>query len=476
MKRTIKILLILLTTVSFFSCKKFLDVQPEDKVSESQLYSTKNGIRSVLNGIYLDLAANQLYGDNLTLSTIEILGQRYNISTEHNQYKTSTYAYKDKPTVDRMEDIWSTAYATILNINVFLENLDKYKGVVDQSTENVYRGEAIAMRAFLHFDLLRLYGPRYSTVDSTKQSLPYYRNTKTEVNPLLPANVFMDNVMADLNLAETLLQNDPIITTGVNIAQPEDLVDFLSNNRNYRLNYYAIKGLKARVYLYRGDKTNALTMANEVIAVSDKFPWTTSANALVEKQNPDRVFSSEMLFGVMNSQLYNRYLNWFDPSLSDRQILAPTPTRLATVYENNENDYRYNLNWQMPSNGSKPYKTFLKYADVVDKTKTFRFSIPLLKISEIYYIAAECEPIAADGITRLNIVRANRGLLPLAATANISTELQKEYQKDLFGEGQLFYYYKRRNVTSVANGSSTSGNVTINYNVPLPDSESIYRQ
>jgi len=476
MKRTIKILLILLTTVSFFSCKKFLDVQPEDKVSESQLYSTKNGIRSVLNGIYLDLAANQLYGDNLTLSTIEILGQRYNISTEHNQYKTSTYAYKDKPTVDRMEDIWSTAYATILNINVFLENLDKYKGVVDQSTENVYRGEAIAMRAFLHFDLLRLYGPRYSTVDSTKQSLPYYRNTKTEVNPLLPANVFMDNVIADLNLAETLLQNDPIITTGVNIAQPEDLVDFLSNNRNYRLNYYAIKGLKARVYLYRGDKTNALTMANEVIAVSDKFPWTTSANALVEKQNPDRVFSSEMLFGVMNSQLYNRYLNWFDPSLSDRQILAPTPTRLATVYENNENDYRYNLNWQMPSNGSKPYKTFLKYADVVDKTKTFRFSIPLLKISEIYYIAAECEPIAADGITRLNIVRANRGLLPLAATANISTELQKEYQKDLFGEGQLFYYYKRRNVTAVANGSSTSGNVTINYNVPLPDSESIYRQ
>ncbi|WP_312186049.1 RagB/SusD family nutrient uptake outer membrane protein [Sphingobacterium sp.] len=476
MKRTIKILLILLTTVSFFSCKKFLDVQPEDKVSESQLYSTKNGIRSVLNGIYLDLAANQLYGDNLTLSTIEILGQRYNISTEHNQYKTSTYAYKDKPTVDRMEDIWSTAYATILNINVFLENLDKYKGVVDQSTENVYRGEAIAMRAFLHFDLLRLYGPRYSTVDSTKQSLPYYRNTKTEVNPLLPANVFMDNVMADLNLAETLLQNDPIITTGVNIAQPEDLVDFLSNNRNYRLNYYAIKGLKARVYLYRGDKTNALTMAKEVIAVSDKFPWTTSANALVEKQNPDRIFSSEMLFGVMNSQLYNRYLNWFDPSLSDRQILAPTPTRLATVYENNENDYRYNLNWQMPSNGSKPYKTFLKYADVVDKTKTFRFSIPLLKISEIYYIAAECEPIAADGITRLNIVRANRGLLPLAATANISTELQKEYQKDLFGEGQLFYYYKRRNVTSVANGSSTSGNVTINYNVPLPDSESIYRQ
>ncbi|WP_343321046.1 RagB/SusD family nutrient uptake outer membrane protein [Sphingobacterium multivorum] len=263
MKRTIKLLLILLTALTFFSCKKFLDVQPEDKVSESQLYSTKNGIRSVLNGIYLDLAANQLYGDNLTLSTIEILGQRYNISSEHNQYKTSTYAYKDKPTVNQMENIWSTAYSTILNINVFLENLDKYKGVLDQSTENGYRGEAIAMRAFLHFDLLRLYGPRYSTVDSTKQSLPYYKNSKTEVNPLLPANQFMDIVLADLNIAETLLQNDPIITTGVNVSKPEDLVDFQNNNRNYRLNYYAVKGLKARAYLYRGDKTDALAMAKK---------------------------------------------------------------------------------------------------------------------------------------------------------------------------------------------------------------------
>ncbi|WAC40815.1 RagB/SusD family nutrient uptake outer membrane protein [Pedobacter sp. SL55] len=457
------------------SCKKFLDVQPEDKVLETQLFSTKQGIKTVLNGLYINLSNNQLYGDNLTLSTIEVLAQRYNTPSTHSLTKIATYAYNDNPTMSRLENIWTNSYATVLNINAFLENVDKYPGVLDQKTENIYKGEAIAMRAFLHFDLLRLYGPRYSTVDSTKQSLSYYEATKSTVNPLLPANSFIQKIIDDLNKAETLLAEDEIIANGVNTAAANATVDFLTNNRNYRLNYYAVKGLKARVFLYRGDKVSALKYAKEVMAVANRFPWTTSTNALSEKQNPDRVFTTEMMFGIMNTQLYTRYLALFDPGVSDANILAPITARLNTVYENNENDYRFNLNWQIPTTGVKAYKTFYKYADVIDKTKVFRFSIPLLKISEMYLIAAESEPVTADGVAHLNTVRANRGLIPLAATVNINTELQKEYQKDFFGEGQLFYYYKRRNITSVPNGSASSGNVTVNYAVPMPQSEALYR-
>jgi len=161
--------------------------------------------------------------------------------------------------------------------------------------------------------------------------------------------------------------------------------------------------------------------------------------------------------------------------VADAKILAPAATRLSAVFESNESDYRYNLNWQIPTTGIKSYRTFFKYADVVEKKMMFRYAIPLLKISEMYYIAAECEPVATEAIKYLNTVRLNRGLANLAATVNINTELQKEYQKEFFGEGQLFYYYKRRNVTSVGNGTG-SGNITINFVVPLPASESQYRQ
>jgi hypothetical protein len=476
MKRNyIKLMVLVAMLVTLLSsCKKYLGVQPEDKIIETQLFTTPQGVKSVLNGLYIDLAKGQLYGDNLTLSTIEVLGQRYNIPSTHGLYKIATYAYTDEPALTRLDNIWTNAYTGILNINSFLENLEKYKGVVDPKTEAIYKGEATAMRAFLHFDLLRLFGPRYATADSTKQSLPYYEATKSSINPLLPANEFMVKILADLSTAEKLLSSDNIITAGVNTASATGTVDFLTSNRNFRLNYYAVKGLLARVYLYRGDKASALKSAKEVIDVADKFKWTTTTNALSEKQNPDRSFTTEMIFGIMNTQLYARYTALFDPSVSETSILAPLTARLNTVFETNENDYRFNLNWQIPSTGIKAYRTFYKYADVVDKTKTFRFTIPLLKISEMYYIAAESESVTADGINYLNIVRANRGLTPLATTVAINTELQKEYQKEFFGEGQLFYYYKRRNITAIGNGSSTA-NITVNYTIPIPLSESQYR-
>lgn len=469
--------LVYLTTIvvaALSSCQKYLDVQPEDKIIETQLFTTPQGVKSVINGLYIDLTKKQLYGENLSLSTIEILAQRYNIPSTHSLTKIATYAYTDESTINKMDDIWTNAYAGILNVNSFLTHIEKYKGAVDPKTEAIYKGEAMAMRAFLHFDLLRLYGPRYSTVDSTKLSLPYYETTQTSISPLLPANVFIEKVLNDLTAAEKLLSEDPIITTGVNPATATGSIDFLTNNRNFRFNFYAVKGLLARVALYRGDKVSALKYAKEVITVADKFKWTTTTNALSEKQNPDRVFSTEMIFGIMNTQLYNRYDDLFDPSIADANILAPSTARLGTVFENNENDYRYNLNWQIPSTGLKPYKTFYKYADIVDKEKTFRFTMPLLKMSEMYFIAAESEEVNADGIAYLNTVRANRGLTALATNATIHTELQKEYQKEFFGEGQLFYYYKRRNITLIGNGASTA-NIVINYAIPMPLSESQYR-
>ncbi|MCZ4243183.1 RagB/SusD family nutrient uptake outer membrane protein [Pedobacter punctiformis] len=477
MKTPIKnILLALFALSTIFSCKKYLNVQPEDKVLEGALFSNKQGINSALNGLYISLTNKNLYGENLTLSTVDILAQRYNIASSHDLYKAATYAYADKPIVEKIDAMWTGAYTGILNVNEFLNNLDKYPNVIDGKTDSIYRGEALGIRAMLHFDMLRLFGPRYSTADSLKASIPYYSTTKSSINELLPANKAIVMVINDLAAAEQMLKNDPVIKNGTMIPAIGDPANFLTSSRNYRMNYYAIKALQARVHLYRGDKVSALAAAKLLIQNADKFKWTTSNNALNEKTDPDRVFTTEMILGVQNSDLYNRYDALFNPSLADNVILAPLASRLATVFETNENDFRYNLNWTVPSNGGKTYRTFYKYADVVNKDKVnFRFTIPLVKISEMYYIAAECEPDATTAVGYLNTVRVNRGLLNLASTVNINTELQKEYQKEFFGEGQLFYYYKRKNITSIPNGMATSGTVVMGAVLPLPLSESQYR-
>ena len=283
----------------------------------------------------------------------------------------------------------------------------------------------------------------------------------------------MNNILADLSTAEKLLASDPIISKGVlNTAENTWLT-----NRNYRMNYFALKGLQARAYLYRGDKVSALAAAKIVIDQSAKFPWITPANILSEKSNPNRVFSTELLFGSQSLDLYGVNRDYFAPDLVDWKILVPLDARLKTFFESNDNDYRYNPNWILAATG-KSYKTFYKYTDVVDKTKTFRYTVPLIRLSEMYYIAAECEPVVATAFNYINTVRNNRGLVNLATTVNLTTELQKEYQKEFFGEGQLFFYYKRRNVTTIPNAIASTGNVTMNaakYVFPLPLSETTPR-
>jgi hypothetical protein len=460
--------------LSMTSCKKWLDVQPADKLTEKELYSTPDGIAEAINGIYLDMGKSKLYGANLTFGTLDVFAQYYNVGSLHNMNKYQTYTYADANVTGTLNTIWTNAYIDVVNVNKFIKNLDTYPGVLDAKSDALLRGEAYGLRAFLQFDLLRMYGPVYGTADSIKIAIPYYKTAGTEINDILPANKVMELIIADLKKAEELLADDPVRTVGVNPPTSTGIVNFLTTGRNYRMNYFAVKGLQARAYLYRGDKVSAAASAKAVIANAAKFPWITTAKILTDKANPDRVFSTELLFGLQSLDMYNNYDYYFSPEVEDKQILAPSDTRLKSTYENNENDYRYNPLWISTGIGGKSYRTFFKYADIVDKSYVYRFTLPLIRLSEMYYIAAESE----SNVAYLNTVRNKRGLLDLPVTATLATEIQKEYQKEFFGEGQLWYFYKRKNLATIPNPLSASGTIAMNaskYVFPLPLSETTPR-
>ena len=456
--------LLILSTLTMNSCKKWLDVQPADRFTEETVFSKPNGFSETLNGIYLDIGKPKLYGANMTSTTLDIFAQRYNVYKQHKLEKYQQYDFNDKDVKSTIDQIWSTAYVNVLNINKFIQALDTYPNILDKQTDSLFRGEAYALRAYIQFDILRLFGPVYN-IDSTGIAIPYYEQGGTKVNDLLPANEVINKVVADLQTAEKLLQNDPIVKAGI---VKTSVTDYL-NYRNYRMNYFATKGLQARVYQYRNDKVSALAAAKKVIDNAQKFPWTTSA-ILSNKKNPDRIFSSEVLFGIQSMDLYSTWRDFFSPELEDDKILASHPTRLINTFENNENDYRYIPNWLNVQIKGKQYRTFYKYSEVDPVSLDFRFVVPLLRLSEMYYIATEC----TDDLSYLNTVRNNRNLIGLPKTATIKSEIQKEYQKEFYGEGQLWFYYKRTKATSIPNPLSASGSMNMNaanYVLPLPLSE-----
>ncbi|WET01729.1 RagB/SusD family nutrient uptake outer membrane protein [Flavobacterium sp. YJ01] len=471
-----KITFILLASVTLASCSDFLDVVPQDKILEDQTYSSEVGIQNVHNGIYLQLANTNLYGRHLTMDAVEILGQQFNMSGSHKKATISTYSYAEALPKSTFASIWVTAFKTILSANKFLESIDQHAEKISKEKADLLKGEAIAIRAMLHFDMLRLYGPIYK-VSPADPSIPYYDLAQTTNNPILPANEVMAKIIADLDLAISLLKDDPFPSIGkTGTTTAFDGSPYYYKDRGQRMNILAVKCLKARVLLYAGDKTGAFAVANELInyVKSQSYIYWTPFLEATNSANPDRIFSAENFFALSDFTLYAKQKLLFDSSLDDFNIYAPMLSRLNAVFESNDNDYRNLPSWKIPISGGKTQKTFFKYEDVTDKTKTFRFQIPMFKLSELYLIAAETAPVAADGIAYLNTLRFNRGLTNLAATAVLATEITKEYRKEFMGEGQLFFYYKRINSTAIPNGSAASGNVTMNalkYVVPLPDEE-----
>lgn len=459
------------------SCKKYLEIQPEDKFTDDQVYSNERTIMQVLNGLYIDFADNNLYGANLSNKTIEIIGYKYNVNWS--DYGTNYVDIQDGYYSQGAENstfdlIWKKAYSTILATNVFLENMDKLSGksVLSESKIALLKGEVIGLRAMMHFDLLRIYGPVYSVGDSTHPAIPYSTGTTVALQPLLPANEIINKILADLVTAENLLQNDPVTTAGVTADQD---INFYSSLRNRRMNYYAVKALQARVRLYRGDVQGAHEAAKAVLDQGEQwFPWTDFGAIIGDPSNPDRVFSSEILFGFYNPNMYSNQASWFSPGLPPSTILTAHPDRLDMIFEANQNDYRYTTTWLI---GPGNVRTFYKFADV-SQDKSWRFFQPLIRKSEMYYILAETDPDPAQALLYLNTVRFNRGLPDLPEGSDLEAEISKEYQREFWGEGQMFYYYKRKNVQQIANptdGYDWDFIYSPVYVVPLPVSETKLR-
>lgn len=139
------------------------------------------------------------------------------------------------------------------------------------------------------------------------------------MNPSLTGTDFMKNVISDLKEAKELLSDDPIITNGVT----GDPSDKFKKDRNLRLNYYAVQGLLSRAYMYTGELDSALVYALNVIDIHKRvFPWVSRNNAVMGSE-PDKIFSTEVLFGLQNKNVGSLYNSLFNgESLKISSLLA----------------------------------------------------------------------------------------------------------------------------------------------------------
>lgn len=485
MKRIRNIFLMVLALTTFMSCQDWLDVDPKSEIKSDLMFESESGFRDALNGVYILMRGTDLYGQEATWGFVDAIGQQYDVySQSARYYQASRYNYNQTASVS--DGIWSKSYKAVANINNMLENIDKKQSIITPTVYGIYKGEALGLRAFLHFDLLRMFGwgdLENNPANLERLCIPYITEYSKGLSHQLKVGELLPLLEKDLKAAIELLDvSDPYGEAPKydDYYLPND--DKYFDKRESHFNYWAAMATLARVYMWYGKKAEALELVRQFIDAG-KFYWVSSysVDSYYEK-NRDITFTPEHVFYLDFPKFFDQIKSFIDPTANDpnanASLVYHKQSRADKTFESTKGgntDYRYRRQYNKVNQYFDGWAIY-KFWEVQDYT--FGKRVPLIKKPELYYMAAECllaTGKAADkkeAIDLMNTVRYNRGIaknfdLPYTLEANqVQDEITKEYQKEFMCEGQLFYYYKRLGFKTIPYSTKAGSDAV--YVVPLP--------
>ena len=478
------ILLILFLPVYLWSCEGFLDQHARSQVDADKMFETDQGFKDALMACYVKLNSKTLYGESLTMTRIELMAQHWDLASTSGNF-TTYIAFKNLDhTSDDSKSLFSSIfgaqYNVIVQANDVLKNLEsKGHNIEFPQTKAVIEAEALTIRAFCHFEILRMFGQMPKNPQK-KVSLPYAETVGNTAIPYYDYDAFMGLILRDLTAAEKIFEaNDPLVKhTLLEMDNGVSLVDdpFL-NYRRFRFNLYAVKALKARMYLYWGKNTDAYNSAKEVITATAESGEKMVSLAGEADLNANYFgLPTECVMALNNFQMkdslftverYRLTKTHFEQMFAGRQ--TSSNNRLLKVWNSTASDA-----------GGTVYPIIKKYTqpaagetvtNIIRATR--RQVIPLLRLSEMYLIVMETGTLAeANQLYPEYMLARNEFVTENLTQEELNDFIESEYRREFFAEGQMFYYYKRKGSSTMLWQSVNVPSFTEdNYVVPIPETE-----
>ena len=450
------------------SCDSYLDITPDGQVKRDELLETNEGVEDAIYGVYAKLRSTSLYGQEMYFSALEIMSQTLWCYGNQSVTALGQYNYGNTSVKNVFASVWTDMYNNISNVNSVInaplvENATTYPATI-------YRGEALALRAFMHFDLMRLFADQI-TVKPNADGTPYATQFSLVAPDFESLAENYNHVIADLTEAERLLEGED---------QYKNSTAFMTD-RQIHLNLHAVRALMARVYLTMGNKQKALEYAQKVIRESGRQLKTKTE---VINDVAGVLSKKECLFGVY----YSGFYSLVSPKLQQTVSYSSLDLRndFMEMYEKGVSglDYRTNAYFTSVDLGGTAKYRLSKFTDIYDlqnnssaRPADLVQGINLIRLPEMYYIAAECllDTDYQKAVDYYNDVITNRGLDPFDGTGaeRLTIDMiNTERYKEMIGEGQTFFNMKRQNLSI----SSYDNSVIYKpedgiYTVPVPDSE-----
>lgn len=457
------------------SCDNFLDVHPKGEVLGKDLLTDQKGFENALYGVYASLRTDELYGHNLSYYNLDIMAQYYSCFGNTFVTEIQQFNYKHSEIEESFYDIWSKMYTNISNVNNVLDNLE-HESPNSLGYYNIYKGEALGLRAFMHFDLLRIFSTQI-TLDEEAAGIPYRTHFSLDATEILKAKEVYKHIISDLQTAEKLLADETLYETSATAN-----TNFLKDQQIH-FNQQAVQATLARAYLTQGNLDSALYYARQVI---DKQKQTLDEKTEIDNDVAGVLSRKETIFGLYSKNFYNNVVAELYRNESYRSLDLRYDIREIYQKKRVGNDYRWDSWFYTLSQNLRLSKFLDKY--VLNNAEYNRPNwqirgINLIRLPEMYYIAAECllkQNKYPEALSFFNDMLRSRGLTPLDERYPEETltleRITEERYKEFIGEGQTFFNMKRLNLDiENTEGLIVPASNSV-YVISIPEQEYDYRK
>lgn len=455
MKNIKKILLLLIFISTFFSCSEdALDPTLADTVTIETYIYNESDLRSVLNGAYRAMSQEEYWGRDYI-----IFGELRadNVWANGNSGRFTAFGDMNYTSENgQVSTAYEWPYKCIAFANITIDGVVSDPDANQQRVKHM-KGEAYAMRALSHFDLLRVFGQQYVNNQGLGGlGVPYVTKFKdgTSSYPRLTVAQTKEKIYQDLDTALSLMTSS------------------LNNTTKSYITTHAVHAIRARVATYFGDTVIA-KQACETVISSNLFTITPSANFVsffnATAAGTASIFELAQTTAAGNNNGINSLANIYRGiSYGDIQVIngSTSTAKLIDDAEFESGDIR-----RLPSmigfeagrlrNLGKYPKMGPAYNDWI---KVLRYEEVILNYAEALLVTNP-----SQALIELNKIPTNRGASPYAV-ANIDNIL-KERRKEFLFEGFRFddLARKGKNIRVINPLEQTHGGVAAgNYKFAFP--------
>ena len=441
------------------ACKKdYLNTLPTDSVSQTAAFTTTGNALMALNGLHRAMYNQYSNQDEGGYGTLLIdndaLGDDVVMTTAGNGWFNTQYQWTNhRNALGSLPNYaYRFYYIIIANANMIINNIDKATGPDDK---NNIKGQALAYRAWAHFNLVQLFGSRY---DATNPS-----------NPQLGVPIMLTNSTAGLprnTVGEVYAQINSDLDAAIGL-----LANVAKRPNRSHISVNVAQGIKARVALTQQDWANASKYA--ILArsgyVNDAIP-PTLMNAATYQLGFNDYNNAEWLWGsyVQTDQTlyYYSFFAYMSENFSSTNIRSNPKAINSTLYNTiSATDVRKKL-WDptgtaytvpLPTFVKKPYMN-IKFLAI--SSGDSRGDVCNMRASEMYLIEAEAKarlndfPGAATALYTMVVARDPSYVKSVLTGQALIDEILTQRRVELWGEGFRFLDLKRLNLPLNRNGAN----------------------